>query len=429
MTKEIEQIYEIFLRHPQIGTDTRKDLHGKIFWALKGERFDANEFIPSALEKGAVVAISDSPAYKNHPRIIVVEDTLKMLQALARHHRRQSKTKIIAITGSNGKTTTKELVFNVLSQKYKTIATQENLNNHIGVPLTLLRIRPDTEIAVVEMGTNHFGEIETLCRIAEPDFGYITSFGEAHLEFFGDLQGVIHAKTELYRYLKQNDKTVFVNFDDSIQERKTAQMKRFGFTFKNHPEAQIKLKPLKDFPFVSFQIEHQSIQTHLSGAFHLNNAGAAACIGKYFAVETEKIKNGIETYIPQNNRSQIIRKGKLTIIADAYNANPTSMKAALEQLSKQPGKKLAVLGDMLELGEKSQAKHREIIEFLKQKQIPAVLIGKNFSAAGNHAYILEKYETRDQFPVDRFLNPNEEKIILIKASRSFALEKLLEKIS
>ncbi len=429
MTDKLNRIYEIFTRHPHIGTDTRKDLKGKIFWALKGERFNANKFIPAALEKGAVLAVGDDPSYENAPDVIVVKDSLKALQDLANLHRRQSKAKVIALTGSNGKTTTKELIFNVLKQKYQTIATEGNLNNHIGVPLTLLRIRPGTEIAVVEMGTNHFGEIETLCRIAEPDYGYITSFGEAHLEFFGDLEGVIRAKTELYEYLRQHNKEVFVNFDNPVQVKHSQGIKRFGFSFHKHPEAQIRLEAVADFPLVSFRLDNQIIHTRLSGAFHLNNAGAAAAIGKFFQVDTDQIRYGIEGYIPQNNRSQIIRKGKLTIIADAYNANPTSMKAALEQLAKQPGEKLAVLGDMLELGKKSAEKHREIVELLKEKQIPAVLIGRQFMQMKKHDFILEQFENREDFPVRKYLDPNEEKIVLLKASRSLALEKLLNKIA
>ncbi len=421
----INRIYDVFIRHPYIGTDTRKDLTGKIFWALRGENFDANRFVKDALAKGAVYAVSDDPANAGE-RVFIVKDTLKALQDLATLHRKKSKAKIIALTGSNGKTTTKELVKSVLEQGFETIATEGNLNNHIGVPLTLLRIRPGTEMAVVEMGTNHFGEIEQLCRIALPDYGYITGFGEAHLEFFGDLNGVIDAKSELYDFLREKKRTAFVNYDDPVQVVKTAGIKRYGFSYNGHPAADVQLQKAEDFPFVSFRLNDTLIRTRLAGDFHFANAGAAACIGKYFGLTLEQIKKGIEAYEPANNRSQILQKGALTLILDAYNANPTSMRAALETLAKRPGKKLAFLGDMFELGEKSAEKHREIVQLLEKLQIPAVLAGENFMQTPGNPFVLGKFPSAKDIPVQQFIRSGEEATVLIKGSRGMQMEQLLK---
>jgi len=422
----LDALYSIYLRHPAIEKDTRKDVTGKIYWALRGERFDGNAFVRDALEKGAAHAVSSDPRWQGHPRVTVVKDTLKTLQELARHHRRQSGVKVIAVTGSNGKTTTKELMAAVLKRQFRVIATEGNLNNHIGVPLTLLRIRPETEIAVVEMGINHFGEMEELCAIAEPDFGYITSFGEAHLEFFGDLDGVIKAKTVLYHYLRQHNGMAFVNFDDPVQEKHTAGMQRYGFSYRQHPSAAVQLSKKSRFPFNTVSYKHTDIPSRLFGEFHFANIGAAITAGDYFGLSPEQIREGISGYVPQNNRSQLIRLDNgVQVILDAYNANPTSMRAAIEGLALMPGKKTAVLGDMFELGEKAPEKHAAIVRLLKEKQIPAYLIGKIFSGVPANEYVLGKFPDAESFKKAVDIKNFHDTTILIKASRGMALERIL----
>ncbi len=425
MKLSLDQLYEIFIASEGVETDTRKDLSGKIFFALKGENFDGNDFVEQALQQGALLAVTSRPQFKDHPQMTVVDDTLKTLQKLALHHRLQMKAKIIAITGSNGKTTTKELIKNVLSQQYQTLATQGNLNNHIGIPLTLLQLKPHHEIAVIEMGINHFGEMTEYCQFTRPDYGYITSFGEAHLEFFGDLQGVIRAKSELYDYLKTHNKLIFQNADDPIQIKQLENyLKIYSFSYI-HP-APVQLKQLSQGQPVKIGYKGLEITTHLYGTFHFSNAGAAICIGDYFQVSPQNIKQGIETYIPSNNRNQWIEKDNNRIILDAYNANPSSMKAALDTLAALPGKKLAILGDMFELGPKSLEKHQNIVDYLSQKGIQAYLIGENFSRTIPNPYILGQFSTREEFTKQINLNNFSNHTILIKASRGMALEKILE---
>ncbi len=422
----METLYRIFVQNPEIEKDTRKNLKGKIYWALKGERFDGNNFVKEALEKGAVHAVSSDKKWLENPQVTVVEDTLITLQQLANYHRKQTKARIIAVTGSNGKTTTKELMFSVLKTRYKTIATEGNLNNHIGVPLTLLKIRPETEMAIVEMGINHFGELENLCQIAEPDFGYITSFGEAHLEFFGDIQGVIKAKTELYRFLKKTGGTVFLNFDDPVQVEYSEGLKRFGFSYEKHPQAQVLLEKVKTFPVNELKYKNLIIKSQLYGEFHFNNIGGAVVAGDYFGIEPEKIKVGIENYKARNNRTQWVDLKNTRILLDAYNANPTSMKAALKGFARLPGKKTAVLGDMLELGSKSLEKHQEIVNYLEELKIPAYLIGHEFMKTSEHDFILGKFrhieEFKNQIKPEQFPGQT----ILIKGSRGMTLEKWLD---
>jgi len=305
-------LYQHFLACNSVCTDTRKISENCIFFALKGDNFDANTFTNEALEKGAKYVVIDNPNYQIEGKTLLVEDTLVALQKLANHHRKELNTKIIALTGSNGKTTTKELIHTVLSKKYKTIATIGNLNNHIGVPLTLLRLTKETEIGIIEMGANHQKEIELLCEIAEPDFGYITNFGKAHLEGFGGVEGVIKGKSEMYTFLRNNNKLIFVNLDDAIQEEKTKQLNRY--TFSKEKEANIKIDSIEANPMVKISFENTTIQSHLIGLYNANNINAAIAIGKYFEVPNNQIKEAIENYIPENNRSQLIRKGTNEII-------------------------------------------------------------------------------------------------------------------
>ncbi|NPA43835.1 MAG: UDP-N-acetylmuramoyl-tripeptide--D-alanyl-D-alanine ligase [Chlorobi bacterium] len=423
----LERLYRIFTESEGVEKDTRRPLEGKIYWALKGERFDGNAFIDQALEKGAVHAVSDDPRRKGDPRITVVDNTLHALWDLARLHRRRTGVKVIAVTGSNGKTTTKELMREVLSRRFHVIATEGNLNNHIGVPLTLLSIRPDTEIAVVEMGINHFGEMELLCRIAEPDYGYITSFGEAHLEFFGNLEGVIRAKTVLYRYLRVRDGLAFINRDDPVQRTHTRGMRRYGFTYAHTPGADVILEKAAETPFLAVRYKGLEIPTRLAGAFHFTNIGGAITAGDYFGVSPRLIAEAVSSYQPRNNRSQWIEtSGGLRILLDAYNANPTSMKAALETLARMPGKKAAVLGDMLELGPSAPEKHAEIVRLLKELDIPAWLIGPVFSSVPHHEGILGTFPSADAFKNAVNLSDLGDATVLIKASRGLTLERVVE---
>lgn len=420
----LEALHALFLQYPRVSTDTRKISSDCIFFALKGPNFNANEFATEALEKGAAYAVIDEEAYKTSEHYILVDDVLSTLQDLARYHRRSSSAKIIALTGSNGKTTTKELMHAVLTRKYSTIATTGNLNNHIGVPLTLLRITPETEMAVIEMGANHLGEIAFLCGIAEPDFGYITNFGKAHLEGFGSIEGVIKGKSELYDFLLQHDKHVFLNADDPIQREKLGHyIKKFGYSQEDEQYFPIRL--LESDPYVRFQIEGTEIHTTLIGQYNFLNCAAAALLGKYFNVPLEEIKLALESYRSENNRSQVIEKNGLTIILDAYNANPTSMRAALENLGKQSKRPLlAILGDMFELGEAAVREHQEMAELVDEVGIDeAYFIGVNFFGVQTDHW---QFETFEEFAEHLDRDPIKTGTILIKGSRGMALERVLE---
>ena len=360
----IANLHSLFLECSSVSTDTRKIEKNSLFVALKGDNFDANTFAKEALEKGAKYVVIDNPTYLIDNRTLLVKDSLIALQELAKYHRTFLGLPIIALTGSNGKTTTKELIHAVLSKKYNTLATIGNLNNHIGVPLTLLRFTKETEIGIVEMGANHQKEIEFLCKIAQPDYGYITNFGKAHLEGFGGVEGVIKGKSEMYDYLKGNNKMVFVNVDDSIQKEKFTNIKRFSFSL-NDSTADVKISTIEANPMVKIIFNNQTIQSHLIGIYNANNINAAITIGNYFKVSDELIKEAIENYIPENNRSQLILKNGNEIILDAYNANPSSMAAAIAnfiQLEKK--NKIAILGDMFELGEESHNEHEKIVDLL-----------------------------------------------------------------
>lgn len=316
-TMKINVLYELYKKCARVETDTRKDLNQSLFFALKGDNFNGNEFAAQALDSGALFAVVDEEKFKVNDRIILVDNVLHTLQELANYHRKQLKVPVISLTGSNGKTTTKELIHAVLRQKFICAATKGNLNNHIGVPLTLLTMTEKTEIAVVEMGANHPGEIEMLCKIAEPDYGFITNFGRVHLEGFGSLEGVIHSKTELYRDLASRDKIVFVNGNDPVQLEKSAAQKRvvFGKENSDYPVAFVEANP-----FVKVRFDNCLIESKLIGKYNFPNIAAAVAIGLFFGVEEEKIKHAVEQYIPSNNRSQIIERATNRIILDAYNA-------------------------------------------------------------------------------------------------------------
>jgi UDP-N-acetylmuramoyl-tripeptide--D-alanyl-D-alanine ligase len=421
----IEKIYTKFIESNKISTDTRRILPNSIFFALKGANFNANKFAKEALEKGASLAIIDEAKYQVNNKYILVNDVLETLQQLATHHRKQLNIPVIALTGSNGKTTTKELINVVLAKKFKITATIGNLNNHIGVPLTLLSMDKNTQIGIVEMGANHPKEIEFLCNITKPDYGYITNFGKAHLEGFGSIAGVIKAKTELYQYLEKNNKIVFINNNDSIQVEKSKRIKSVSFGTK---KAKYPITLLEANPNVKLQFENINIQSNLIGTYNFNNIAAAIAIGNYFNVEVKAIKNAIESYYPTNNRSQIIIKGNTKIILDAYNANPSSMQSALEnfiQLNEQ--NKIAILGDMFELGDYAEEEHQKISDFILESTINKIyLIGEHFRKTKNqsqHIILLNNYdEFKNSFKKSNFENST----ILIKASRGMALERIVQ---
>ena len=425
----IANLHSLFLECSSVSTDTRKIEKNSLFVALKGDNFDANTFAKEALEKGAKYVVIDNPTYLIDNRTLLVKDSLIALQELAKYHRTFLGLPIIALTGSNGKTTTKELIHAVLSKKYNTLATIGNLNNHIGVPLTLLRFTKETEIGIVEMGANHQKEIEFLCQIAQPDYGYITNFGKAHLEGFGGVEGVIKGKSEMYDYLRDNNKIVFVNLDDSIQKEKSTNIKRFSFSL-NDSTADVKISTIEANPMVKIIFNNQTIQSHLIGIYNANNINAAITIGNYFKVSDELIKEAIENYIPENNRSQLILKNGNEIILDAYNANPSSMAAAIAnfiQLEKK--NKIAILGDMFELGEESHNEHEKIVDLLiNETSISTYFIGKDFYAnqtSNTHLKFFENFENFAAFLKTNLPNNN---LLLIKGSRGMALEKTLDLI-
>lgn len=416
----IEKLYSLFLKQQIVDTDTRKIRNGSLFFALKGDNFNGNKFAAEALNQGARYAIIDEVEYQTHPNTILVEDVLTKLQQLANHHRKQLKTTIIALTGSNGKTTTKELINCVLSSKYKTTATIGNLNNHIGVPLTLLTLTSETEIGIIEMGANHLKEIESLCKITEPNFGFITNFGKAHLEGFGSVHGIIKAKSELYVFLRNSNGIAFINNDDTKQVQQSKGIKTI--TFNNKSIVFIEAKP-----FVKVKFKEIDINSQLIGKYNYNNIAAAIAIGNYFNVAMNDIKIAIENYTPSNNRSQIIRKGTNKIILDAYNANPSSMQAVLENFSQlEDEHKIVILGDMFELGESAAIEHQKIAELAANSSNfnEVYLIGKAFSAtSAKNAFIFESFENfKNTTNFIKFKNSS----ILIKGSRGMALERILD---
>jgi len=419
----IAELHQLYLNHPLVSTDTRKIQKNCIFFALKGDNFNGNEYAQQALNNGASYAVVDEERYNVSGKTILVDDVLQTLQQLATFHRKYCKAIIVGLTGSNGKTTTKELINAVLSKKHNTVATVGNLNNHIGVPLTLLSITTETEIAVIEMGANHQKEIELLCGIAQPDFGYITNFGKAHLEGFGGVEGVIKGKSELYQYLIENGKSVFMNADDPIQHEKLASyIRKFGFSTEKHQFFNIQF--LGASPFVQIKVEGLEIATKLIGSYNFTNCGAAIVIGKYFNVPLNDIKQALETYEPDNNRSQLIEKNGHHIILDAYNANPTSMIAALENFERmKEDSKIVFLGDMFELGETAPEEHQSIADFAAEMNFDKVyLVGENFYGIKTNLPTFKSFEKLSEYLKE---NPIKKSTLLIKGSRGMALERLL----
>jgi UDP-N-acetylmuramoyl-tripeptide--D-alanyl-D-alanine ligase len=404
-------------------------VEGKFFFCLSGDNFNGNEFAQLASEKGAKYIVIDNPKYQLS-NTILVENVLATLQELATFHRKKMGTLIFALTGSNGKTTTKELIFSVLNQSFNTQKTEGNLNNHIGVPLTLLSLMPETEIAIVEMGASHPKEIEFLCKIAQPDFGYITNFGKAHLEGFLSLEGVIEAKSELYQYLIANKKRIFFNQDDENQVNKLREYSdKCSFSLFKNPSADIQISLEKTSPFLEFKFGETTISSHLIGKYNAQNIAIAICVGRYFKLSEQTIKQGIEAYIPSNNRSQIIEKqSNIKIILDAYNANPSSMKVAIDNfISLDFPKKILILGDMKELGLESEREHQFIVDYIQQFQWEKVfLVGENFNKTSTE---FVKFLNISEV-IKYFLNKEyQDTFFLIKGSRSMQMEKILDFIN
>ena len=417
---KIKNIYNLYSKHFLVDTDTRNIRKNTIFFALKGDNFNGNKFAKTALDLGAIYAIVDEKKYATQSNIILVSNVLETLQCLANYHRNALKAPIIGLTGSNGKTTTKELINVILSKRYKTTATKGNLNNHIGVPLTLLSMTPETEIGIVEMGANHKKEIEHLCTICEPDFGYITNFGKAHLEGFGGIEGVIEGKSELYTFLEKNNKTVFINPEDDIQVEKTKDIKIIKFNDE--------LKFVEVNPFVKLSFNSNFIQSNLIGKYNYTNIAIACTIGEYFKISNTKIKEAIENYIPNNNRSQVIEKKSNKIILDAYNANPSSMKAALDNFaSLNEEYKTVILGDMFELGDSSLEEHQSIVDLVKGLNFNnSFFVGENFYQTKTNKLLFKTFKDLLAYINN---NPLKYQSILIKGSRGMRLERLLDNIS
>lgn len=430
-----KELYDLYLRASgQISTDTRNLKPGSVFFALKGENFNANEFSQKSLDLGCSSAIVDEEIYANKPNVYLVENTLKSLQDLANFHRKTLSIPILGITGSNGKTTNKELINAVLSQKFNTLATIGNLNNHIGVPITLLNISKDHEFAIIEMGANHKGEIDELCRIAEPDFGLITNIGKAHLEGFGGIEGVKKGKSELYKYLKQTNGKVFVNGDDDVlnnlgleNDKITYGCKKLydviGKDFTNSETVSFKYRTrYGDLDWNKFIM----IQTQIIGSYNFINCLAACCIGNYFKVDEGQIKFALENYVSNNNRSQLVKTEKNTLILDAYNANPNSMRAAIENFSKfKATEKIVLLGDMFELGEFSAEEHQKIIDLLLELNFNnVVFVGEEFFKCDTKKF--PHFKTTDECKVYLTAKKISNNAILIKGSRGMKMETLKE---
>ena len=468
---EIKELYEIYKAHSIVTTDSRNCPEGSIFFALKGETFDGNKFAMQALEKGCAYAVVDdpqlSPCFRGaseaegvnnsslltpHPSLIFVDNVLDTLQQLARYHREQLDIPFVGITGTNGKTTTKELVATVLSKKYRVHYTQGNFNNHIGVPLTLLSIKSDCEIAVIEMGANHPGEIKTLANIALPTCGLITNVGKAHLEGFGSLEGVINTKKELYDNLAERGGHVFVNANnelllDALRKSYSSLLTPHSSlisTYSSNPdvEADVNGKLLRCAPYVEFEwklnnaqctMHNAQLSTHFVGAYNLDNMLAAITVGLYFGVDEKDICDAISNYVPANNRSQLTKTERNTLIVDAYNANPTSMMAAIDNFDIMEGEnKMAILGDMLELGEQSELEHKNIVRRLMESKIEKIiLVGKEFSKCimNNAQCTIDTrfvvYESLDAMLETQCIASLQSQLVLLKGSNGIGLYKLI----
>ena len=425
---KINEIYQIFLKYPKITIDSRNVPKNSLFFALKGENFDGNKYSTQAIEKGASYAIVDNKKYCTTKQHILVENVLETLQDLANEHRRKLYIPIIAITGTNGKTTTKELINTVLSEKYTTYATLGNYNNHIGVPLTLLSMDKNTEIGIIEMGANHIGEIDLLCKITDPNYGLITNIGTAHIEGFGSFEGVISAKTELYKFIEKTKGTIFLNSDNKILTNELAKQKII--TYGTNISSETKGNIINSDPFINIdyttKAQTYKIKTKLIGKYNLENILAAISIGNYFNVSTEQIIKAIENYSPTNNRSQLLKTENNTLILDLYNANPSSMSAALENFKELSAEnKVLILGDMLELGKVTNTEHKKIIKLAEKYLFKEVyLVGEVFNKI-NSVKNFRSYTNVDDLKKHLSENIQKNKTILIKGSRGIHLEEVI----
>ncbi|MEG2278021.1 MAG: UDP-N-acetylmuramoyl-tripeptide--D-alanyl-D-alanine ligase [Odoribacter sp.] len=424
----ITDLYQHTIRGHRVTTDSRQILPGDVFIALKGENFNGNQYAADALKKGAILSVIDEAAYFTEGCELVT-DTLVFLQELARHHRRQLNIPILGITGTNGKTTTKELCQAVLSQKYKTVATQGNLNNHIGVPLTLLSMDESTEFGIVEMGANHPGEIRALCDIAEPDYGIITNIGHAHLEGFGSYENIIATKCALYEHLFTHQGKAFVRAEDELLMSKSAKIERETYGING---SLLKGEIKQTIPYLVYSLKTLKgdlyIKTHLVGGYNFDNAMAASAVGLHFGVEVLQIQSALENYRPSNLRSQLIRTEKNTVILDAYNANPSSMKVSVGNFCEMPGeRKIVVLGEMLELGAESVSAHKELIHLALTGNFDQIfLIGNNFEDSYDKCNFITWFKDTDALLKHLQETPLHDSFIFVKGSRGNKLERIVE---
>lgn len=418
-----EQFYPLFLQSRNVVIDSRKIEENDIFFAFSGDSFNAATLAEETILKGALAVIVEQQNYENKEKnIFYVPSTLDFLQELAVYHRNNLKIPVIGLTGSNGKTTTKEIIHAVLSEKFNVQYTKGNLNNHIGVPLTILSIKPEHEMAVIEMGANHQKEIELLCSISKPDFGYITNFGKAHLEGFGGYEGVIKGKSELYDYLKNNGKTILVNENDPVQVEKTADYSH-KITF-GKPASDYQFELFSEEHFVGLVYKNEKVISKLTGNYNFTNLCAAVSLGLYFEIDFDKISHAIENYTPTNMRSQIAEKGDKTLVLDTYNANPSSMSASLQNFITFEGSKTIIIGDMLELGDESENEHRGILNLALSLGFDHIItVGKNFKAVNDTTLSFEStQELAEYLKQNKITSKN----VLLKGSRGIALEKAID---
>jgi len=420
----IQSIYQCFLECTTVTTDSRETPKDALFVGLKGEHFNGNKYAKEALLRGCKYAIIDEAKYAEDDRFLLVDNALSTLQKLAHYHRSQMNLKVIGITGSNGKTTTKELIHKVLNKKYTTLATKKNFNNHIGLPLTLLELTQEHEFAIIEMGANHLYEIKQLCEIADPDFGLITNIGKAHLEGFGSYENIIKAKSELYDHVCSKNGIVFYNATNELLLKLTQERNCQTYSYGDAPMASCPGKITGTTPFLEVTTENTPIKTQITGKYNFENIMAGICLGKFFQVPLHDIATAIYNYIPENNRSQVIHTTTNEIILDAYNANPTSMVMALENFAElQREKKVAILGDMFELGAYSENEHQNIIDRLDHLNFDEVfLVGNEFSKIFPKTY--STFPDTEQIIAYLKQNPVKNSSVLIKGSRGMALEKI-----
>ena len=416
---KISDLYKIFLKYPKVSTDSRNIDKDCIFFSLSGPNFDGNKFAKQALDKGALYAIVSNEKYALNNKYIVVENTLTTLQDLAKFHRNKLKIPFIAITGTNGKTTSKELIYNCLQKSLSTGYTKGNLNNHIGVPLTILTITKEHQIAIIEMGANHIGEIKLLCEITQPNYGVITNIGLAHLEGFKSLEGIQRAKKELYDYIKLSNGSIFINNEDKFLNTISTDIKRISYGKSGDVAGNI----ASSIPFININYKGTIINSNLSGNYQFDNIMLSICIAEYFQIKYVDIVKAISEYTPSNNRSQIIKTSNNKILLDAYNANPSSMKAAIDSFaSDKNSNKILILGDMFELGDYSSEEHKKIVELAKRTKIKSFFIGKNFKYHNTE----NSYDTIENFIKNLEENPILDCFIFIKGSRGITLEKLVK---